>query len=218
MDITIASPSRGRPDSLRRAFDSFRLKESGKHNVEYLVGLDADDPALSEYYRALYGFNVKYIVEPRVSTSLNVNNLIACSKGYVIGTPMDDSVMDTEGWDEIIAQTFSSPLVGIGSALCEIHFITRWLYDLVGYFLHPEIEHYYNVNLILQVATDAGVIVQLPLDGRHLHVDDELAKYHARDRHKYIHQDSARFARTGDERLELTERVRKYKEEYEQRG
>jgi hypothetical protein len=103
--IAVLIPSRGRPLLLLETLLRMRGMESGAHDVQYVIGCDADDDQTVEMAMALLkgGFPVVPRIGKRQASLGGLVNLMAekcpadvyCSLG-------DDVRVMTQGWDEVI--------------------------------------------------------------------------------------------------------------------
>jgi hypothetical protein len=101
--ISVLVPSRGRPGELAGALASLRDRAISPGRVEYLVALDADDPA--DYGEALAGVYAIHVAAERYGYQhlhLYWNELAKLARGDWLMMWNDDTAMLTAGWDNII--------------------------------------------------------------------------------------------------------------------
>src|SRR4051812_6990468 len=99
MNITVIIPSRGRVTGLCAVLKSLRILESGKHNVQYVVGCDEDDFPTINLCSMLQkdmpdNFSFRVSKRPKTLGGL-VNELAALVPGEVYTALCDDTVCTT---------------------------------------------------------------------------------------------------------------------------
>lgn len=116
MKITVLVPSRGRPHHLLKAVTLAHSKASGKHEVKYVVGCDADDPATGG---AAYALTIKV---PRVEvfctqrpSSLGelVNRMAESHPADAYCGIGDDTEVQTPCWDDAIYNAWAARPDGV---------------------------------------------------------------------------------------------------------
>ncbi len=116
MKISVIIPSRGRPFALARMFEGIRALESGKHEVSYTVGVDADDLetlAMCTILR-LRDHKLGYRCFVRLgSLGVLCNRLAEENPGDVYAFLTDDVSVMTRDWDEAIARAWEARPDGV---------------------------------------------------------------------------------------------------------
>src|SRR4051812_41755806 len=103
--ISVMLPTRGRPKLLRKSIASLLDRADDPDSLEFLLGIDTDDRKTVEAFLGLHA-NVKAVVMPRVGYAGMKeywNRLASIAVGDWIFMWGDDALMQTEGWDSIIA-------------------------------------------------------------------------------------------------------------------
>lgn len=115
MKITVIIPSRGRSLQLLATVGVMRKRESGAHDVTYVIACDDDDKETQGTCQLLMaGDRVKYGVFRR-SPSLGgmVNRLAKMVPGDVYCSLCDDVIIETECWDQKIADAVEARPDGV---------------------------------------------------------------------------------------------------------
>lgn len=112
--ISILLPTRGRTDALDRSVKSLFTRVSDKSQVQLMLGFDQDDTVGLEHFENnlqpwLDDNDVEYeamLFEPMGYIRLNeyVNTLAKSSDSDWLVFWNDDAIMETDGWDQVIAQ------------------------------------------------------------------------------------------------------------------
>ncbi len=174
IDISILTPSRGRPTGLQRHMDSFLDNAVVPGRIEVLAYVDDDDPAL-ETYRKMPGVQVG----PPQSVSVSWNDLAARATGQYLMMGNDDLVMRSMGWDSMFLEA-ALPADGIFVAWfsdgindgrhCAFPIVSREWYQALGSFSPGIFEFFYNDTWVF----DVGKMVD-----RLLYMDDvKMAHIH----------------------------------------
>lgn len=109
MRISVLLPSRGRQKMMQEAICSFHAKASGRNEIVYMIGCDADDllTAAAAYEVRANGVPVRWRVSPRgPSLGALVNALSLEAPADVYCCLSDDVVCLTQDWDEVIADAW----------------------------------------------------------------------------------------------------------------
>jgi hypothetical protein len=109
VQIAVLIPSRGRPEKLARMIGALHRQETGKNPVRYVVGADIDDPdtiaAAMDLWKS--GLPVQPTVAARQPSLGGLCNLLATKAPADVYTCLgDDTVVLTDGWDEVIADAW----------------------------------------------------------------------------------------------------------------
>ncbi len=159
-------PTRSRPDSLRRLFDSFKATTTNLQSIEVVLVVAEDD-------QESLGFTYEDVPIKRliVKPGLNMGalNMAAYheSSGQYIMILNDDVTIKTRGWDEKILSYFKSFPDGIllvhvndlifKEKLCTFPFVSRVFCNIAGgicpsgYYRHRIDDHIYNIFNLLGV-------------------------------------------------------------------
>lgn len=119
MKITVAVPSRARAFQLLATIRTAQQAESGKHEVTYIVGCDADDPETIGMCQLLHVGSAKggpvtaHVFERTGSLGAMVNQLALDVPGDVYVTLPDDALIITKGWDQKIAEAWEAKPDGV---------------------------------------------------------------------------------------------------------
>lgn len=103
--FSILCPSRKRPESLQRLFESILFTTNSLESIEVLVYLDDDDQLTQPAEFKEFQF-VKFFRGRRVWMSLAQNILYAQSHGSIIMACADDFVFRTRDWDKEVERVF----------------------------------------------------------------------------------------------------------------
>ena len=148
------------------------IESLGTKDIEILVAVDEDEPALKEYYSLLYD-NTSLITTPRYGYGYlerYYNDLARISTGEWLFLWNDDAVMGNKDWvDKITASSKKPHVAQFGEDKC-FPLITRTLYNIMGHFsLGPS-----NDTYLLGVGDRAEIRTYF----------EDVNIYHKRD---YIH-------------------------------
>jgi len=181
MKISLLCPSRGRPDDLARFYNfAFGLAAERKQ-LELVVRVDDDDPAIEGYQMIAYWDFATLLVGPRnVNLSQLWNECHAVASGELFMLCGDDLVMRTRGWDARFRHTFAA----IPDRIAYVYgddliwhqqlgthgMIHRNWVDAVGYFCPPYFEADCNDSWLHEVAQLVDRLRYLPdVVTEHLH-------------------------------------------------
>ena len=171
MNILVKFPIRGRPKRFFETLDSYRSKESGKHQVQYVISLDAYDPPM----------NTREVVERLISYDRlgfryghNAGKIEACDADMDLAHPnwellilaSDDMLPQVVGWDDRIAKDMHREFPdtdgclwyydGRVKSICTLSIMGRKYYDSIGYIYHPAYTSLWCDNEFTDVAMAAG--------------------------------------------------------------
>jgi hypothetical protein len=143
--ISILTPTRGRPENVKRLVDSVFATAKNPGEVEILFYVDSDDESFPE---ELQSENVRLIRGPRLWISVIQNILYANCRGKIIMYAGDDLVFKTAFWDEKVsdamnqysdklALVYANDLATYGESLATHGFVHREWIETVGVFLAP---------------------------------------------------------------------------------
>lgn len=161
--ISILSPTRNRPNNIRRLVDSIIDTVNDINNIEFLVYIDDDDeasiPALQEVAEKI---NTNAIQGNKMVGSQMYNELGKIAQGDIIMFAADDIVFKTKNWDKIVIDKFNEyedkilfiyGEDGFQHGRIGTHgFIHRFWIDIVGYVLPPKLASAYTDEWITNLA------------------------------------------------------------------
>ena len=98
--ISILCPTRNRPANVKKLVDSARKLASAPQDLEFLFYVDLDDQSFPSIE------NVRVIHGPRVWISNAQNTLYSFATGEILMTAGDDMEFLTQGWDDLVRETF----------------------------------------------------------------------------------------------------------------
>ena len=171
MNILVKFPIRGRPKRFFETLDAYRSMESGKHQVQYVITLDADDPdmgvpevtgRLRRYERLgfRYGRNAGKI------DACNADMDLADQRWELLLLASDDMLPQVVGWDDRIASDMRREFPdtdgclwyhdGRVKSICTLSILGRKYYDRFGYIYHPDYTSLWCDNEFTEVAMAAG--------------------------------------------------------------
>lgn len=116
MRLTIILPSRGRSGYLRDTIAIMHGLASGKNEVTYAVGCDADDPATlaTVWAMRIEGYPVRAHCSVRLPTLGQIDNAVAAAfPADVYCALCDDVEVLTLGWDEAIHRAWAARPDGV---------------------------------------------------------------------------------------------------------
>ena len=118
--ISLITPTRNRPDDLKRLLHSIENTTSDPSQIEILFYVDDDDKVTLDLYKAYeqtyQDFNIKFHIGPRSDHfSKDYYNFLAKkARGRWVMAINDDSVFITEDWDSIIIEKMELAAKKIG--------------------------------------------------------------------------------------------------------
>lgn len=181
-DVLVATPSRGRPEGLRRLITGLAARSAT--TVLLAVGLDEDDPALDAYLELLYPPHDDEVgpvvrgalieVAPRMTLTAWTNRIVGehGRRAEFVASLGDDHEPVTYGWDRLlIAAIMGLPgRVGIaygddtlqGEALPTAPLMSAEIPAALGYMCPPSLAHYYVDNAWRDLGQRSGRLVYMP--------------------------------------------------------
>lgn len=167
MKIAVLCPSRGRPDRFLSFLQSVISTTDKIENVEVWLALDSDDPKKEMYPTACPVLGVE--CGPRKSVPALFRQLADRIDADIYVTGSDDVMFRTPGWDAALAARYEDEKSwlayfddGRGRNKVEHFACTRAFKDAVGYFMHPDYEHFYADQHMGDIAERAGCLVHMP--------------------------------------------------------
>ncbi len=100
--ISISCPSRGRPELAKRMVDT--AFQTAKHDIEFLIYLNDDDPRLGEYRDTID--KKHYTIGPNRSTCYSWNLMAEKAKFDYVFLAGDDIRFVTDQWDDKMIKGF----------------------------------------------------------------------------------------------------------------
>lgn len=177
--ISLMTPSRGRPEQLKRMAHSARETASGR--VEIVVWLDADDPSLTENIRVCREEEILYLLGPRnIIHSARWDKCLTLATSDILAHANDDIIFRTPGWDGMVEEFFEASVdklwvVGgddgyLHSQELAPHPIVhrRWLHTL-GYIIPPYFDGEYGDMWVSDLANRIERKAFLPFLCEHMH-------------------------------------------------
>lgn len=181
--ISVLVPSRGRPKSFNRMYDSLMETVTYQRHVEIVAWIDEDDETYRSYpvaypFRETRGeeieqqSRIRYLRGPRQLLSSCWNDCYAASRGEILMHCGDDITFNTPGWDQRVREEFEKLPDRIGLVygddlstnfpdLATHGFLHRRWVDTVGYFLPPLFSSDWNDVWISEVAKKVGRTVPI---------------------------------------------------------
>jgi hypothetical protein len=147
-ELAVLVPSRARPGNAARLLDA--MEQTCTADTKLVLGLDADDPYLDDYWQ----LDCEQVVKPNLHHKLvEWLNVMAHERSEsLIGHVGDDNVPRTVGWDEQVHESLERNEFCFGNDLdpgrppgsLSIHiFMRRTVVDRLGYMGPPQIQHMY---------------------------------------------------------------------------
>lgn len=205
MKVSLLCPSRQRSTMLKESVDSL-----GEGDWELLVAVDEDDPEFDQYC-------VPKIAGVKICPSIHhgyqnlheyFNELARHAKGDWIGLWNDDTLMETSGWVDIIAQ-YDHTIPQVLNVWNErdnlFPLISRAWYEATGHFA-------------LNAHADSWVQQVAEIDGRWQYVPGIKIKHYGEELNDPTHtrvreivrQTSEAYRRMGEQRMEDARKIADY--------
>ncbi len=181
-NILVKFPTRGRPDAFFRTLDSFIAKQSGKHDIHYLVSLDDDDDTVDASFidglkahgignhSQKLGYCVNWIIGIRAGKigSCNRDMQFAPPDWDIVMQIADDFICHGEDWDDVIVEELEAfedkdgalwVFDGYQQEMCTLSIMTRKYYERFEYIYYPEYITFYPDREWTEVADLLGKLV-----------------------------------------------------------
>ncbi len=177
-DMGLIVPSRGRPQNIVRLYEALAKTDS---DVELIVGVDADDPKIDEYYEINKNRNFTLVVSPerrKFGSTLNYLSLMFADEYEYLAWMGDDHLPVTKGWDQSYRDELAKMDAGIvyGNDLVQgINIPTQMgftsnIVKALGYAVPEGFVHLYIDNYFLELGRAIGGCCYLPdVIVQHLH-------------------------------------------------
>jgi len=200
MKIAIVSPSRKRPKELLRFYNSVCETVNGNYEIDFLVGIDDDDPTVLDYYDIFHSM-VKHKI-PKVNVLLYQDRLPSVghiwnalvnirperTRADIFIMANDDLVYDTYAWDDLLVAKVKSldhPYHVLWfndkhneANHCAFPIVTKQWISAIGYFTPECFQFFYHDTWVFDVAKRAEVEVYMPdVTIQHLHFAFGTAPY-----------------------------------------
>lgn len=169
MKICLLSPVRGRPEGIKRFYESIVETVESPDKFEIIFGIDQDDTEAMQAYLDIldeYKLNLSSVEYEKnkfsFGTSKRWNALIPNSNADIFGFGSNDVIFKTKGWDTMLRHVFAQLPDQIGMAYANdmVHgknlsthpFVMRKWIDTLGYMVPEWMRHYFVDNFIHSVA------------------------------------------------------------------
>tara|TARA_E500000318_G_scaffold31802_1_gene31643 strand:+ start:15308 stop:15988 length:681 start_codon:yes stop_codon:yes gene_type:complete len=156
--LLVKFPSRNRPEKFKKALDDYTSKISGKHEVRFVISMDADDETMNndeikKYLNELISSGIDLVYHYGESkTKVQACNADMDGETFdVLLLISDDMALNTDNYDEVIFRDFSGAfpefdggikyhdgLRGGGDLLMTLPCIGWKFYESCGYIYHPD--------------------------------------------------------------------------------
>lgn len=199
--LVIKFPTRNRPEKFKAVFEKYVDMLSGKHDVEFIVSMDHNDPTMNNE-------NIKsWFAEKQEKANIKCfygnskNKIEACNanmenaNGDVLVLASDDMVPQMQGYDDIIFQTFAGTFPDFFGAikfwdglrakedmLMTLTVMGFPLYRKFGYIYHPAYKSLFCDNEQTQVCAMIGKLAISPMCIiKHVWTGQPFDELHARN-------------------------------------
>ena len=144
--FSLIHPSRGRPQKAIETAQNW-LNKAGNVEVEWILSLDLDDPALIEYSKALADYSIYKLCVNLNTCVVDATNRAAKKATGDVLIYLSDDFECPDNWGELIqAKALTGKwllkvddcLQNFNVAVLTIPIMSKELYDRLGYFWHPE--------------------------------------------------------------------------------
>ena len=225
MKIAILTPTRGRPEGMKRLVETSKKMASDPDSVSHFFYVDSDDPCYEQY---IVDSNSTCIFgEPQsVSKSWNCCAKSAIKDGadvFIMGN--DDQEYCTPAWDHILKEHLARYEDEIycawfddginGEKHCAFPIVSRKWYMTVGYFAPECFNFGYNDTWIFDIAKRIHRTHYIPeVIAEHKHftvgkseMDDTYARNRTQERGNLYEKDKIIFESTVRNRIEDSEKL-----------
>lgn len=170
MKFSLVHPSRSRLARAEAAVTEWRSQASGRHELEHILSVDADDPDLPGYRELATRCGSRLEVHPNRSMVEALNRGAKAAAGEVMVAMSDDfgcppawdrAIVDAIGGRELAAVLVDD---GVNARILTIPIMTAALYRRLGYIYHPDYISMWADDDLTEVAKREGALV----DARHL--------------------------------------------------
>lgn len=189
--MIIIVPSRGRPTRALEMATSARLTATKPDQLEVVIVIDDTDPEL-DWYRDTFPGKKRtwlWVLKGRHRYTEALNAAAAADFGKaqdIIGAFGDDVIFRTEGWDDIVRETLSTPGIAFGDDL--VHganhptavFMSRAIVDALGWLGLPVTKHQWCDDGWKRIGQETGTLRFMPdVVVEHMHPAVQKAEWDA---------------------------------------
>lgn len=175
MKILIKFPTRSRPDKFFRTFSLYSSYLSGKHEVEFVITMDEDDPSMNNNGTRQFFADRKNVkcCFGKSKTKIEAVNADMESRGFdVLILASDDMLPKVMHYDAIVADSMTRHFPNLdgalhfndgfrGRVLNSLSIMGKKLYDHFGYIYHPDYISLWCDNEFQAVTEKAGKVVYI---------------------------------------------------------
>lgn len=226
MMFSILTPSRNRPHRLKTFVDSVLDNAMNTDNIELLIYVDNDDPAIAQY-KQMQGYrNIHIIFDKPISISKSWNTMAEQCKGDVMIMGNDDLEYRTPNWDTLLItelQKYPDQIYvawmedGINADRhCAFPIISRKWYQTLGYFAPGVFNFGYNDTWIYDIGKRVNRCHYMShIKAEHMHFsanksayDDTYARNRTKERGNLYNKDKIIFEATVDQRQQHADKLK----------
>lgn len=169
--ILVVTPTRGRPENVKRLRASLDRKAQSQASFDHLVCIDEDDPRLDDYMKEASDPTNHYVVgtPKRLGPWLNeVAKTVEPFAYDIIAFIGDDVVARTWGWDFTVREAMKPNGIVYcndgwqGEGLPTAVFMDTEMVKKAGYMVYPELIHLYIDNHWKVWGEALGTLTYLP--------------------------------------------------------
>lgn len=176
-DMLLVVPSRGRPENIRRLSEALLDTDA---DLDFIVGVDDDDPKLAEYQELEKEYMFDLYVGPRRKFAGTVNSIMMENheRYKYLSWMGDDHLPRTWQWDLKYRQELDKLSTGVvygddlfmGEAIATELAFTSDIVGVLGYAIPPGFVHLYVDNYFMEMAKSIDKLSYLPdVIVEHLH-------------------------------------------------
>lgn len=171
MKFSLLHPSRNRASAADPAIAEWLGKQSGLHEVEYILSIDDTDSQIAAYQAIAARRGVRLIINAN-RTHVEASNAAARAAQGDLLLQISDDFGCPDNWDAALLAAIGDRREvavfvddGLGAKTMTLPIIDRAYYERVGYVLHPGYAHMFCDNDLEELARRLGKLV----DAKHLH-------------------------------------------------
>jgi hypothetical protein len=170
--ILVNYPSRSRPHKFFKILNDYHAKSSGKHELHYLIKVDADDLTMNNSRVRMFVSNIgishTFLVLDHCKGKIDaINRSISDHEFDIVVCIADDMDVIENNWDDVLVQDFAGdyslslnyntdPRLSDYKSLVVLPIIGKQLYDKFGYVYHPDYVSEYCDNEQTEVFESLG--------------------------------------------------------------
>ena len=179
-DLLVITPSRGRPERLRKMLDACR--DLSRADTQVVVATDDDDPCSLAYRQVLRGRpGAWHYYGPRRTLCAWTNNIaLSCLADFrALASFGDDHVPETPGWDALLLAALdrmggTGIVYGddklMGENLATAPVVSSDIVAALGHLFEPSFEHMCVDVALMDIGRGAGCLAYVPeVITRHVH-------------------------------------------------